>query len=58
MTNQSQYDREEEDIEQRESDGLITRDEANAELRELRRDYAAERDEAVERAADRERENW
>ena len=54
----NQFDREEEDIEQRESDGLITREEANAELRELRRDYAAARDEAVERAADRERENW
>ena len=54
----TQWDREEEDIEQRESDGLITRAAADAEQRELRRDYAAARDEAVERAADRERENW
>ena len=58
MSAQSQFEREENDICQREADGLISRQEANAELRELQRDYAGAAQEAAQEAAARELELW
>lgn len=53
-----QFDLEEEDIERRLEEGHITREEADAEHRELRRDYQGAAEEAAENAYRREMENW
>jgi hypothetical protein len=58
MSAQSQFDREEQDIEKRYADGQLTLAEYNAEMRELQLSYQQAAEEAIRDAADRERENW
>ena len=58
MSMQSQFDREMDDIDRREEDGQITRAEANAERRELERDYLGAAEEAAEDAYRDELERW
>lgn len=52
------YEREEEDICRRENEGIITHKEAQAELRDLRRDYQGQAEESAQRAYNEELERW
>ncbi|MBK5203830.1 MAG: hypothetical protein JJD98_00025 [Polaromonas sp.] len=58
MTNQTQYYREEQQLEDNLADGRITQAEYNKEMRALQADYRAAADEACQDAAERERGNW
>ncbi len=58
MSAQSQFDREEEDIQRRYANGEITNAQMWEEVRELQRDYKAAADEASMEAYNRERDNW
>jgi hypothetical protein len=58
MSAQSQFDREEDDIQRRYAAGEITLAQYNEEMRDLQRDYRAAAEEAIQEAADRERQNW
>ena len=58
MSAQSQFDREMDDIDRREADGVINRSEASAERRELERDYRGAAEEAAEDAYRDELERW
>jgi len=56
--NQSQYDREEQDIIDRENRGEITRAQVTKEINELQREYQAAAHEAAREAYNRELDNW
>jgi hypothetical protein len=58
MSRESQFDREMDDIDQAESDGRMTREEAAHERRELQRDYRGAAEEAAENAYREELERW
>lgn len=52
------FEREEDALEQRYHDGLLSREEYNREHRELSREYRALAQEAAQEAAGRELERW
>ena len=52
------WEREEDDIDQREAEGVITRKEADQERRELRRDFRGAAEEAAENAYREVLERW
>jgi len=52
------FEREEEDIEERYAKGYITLNEYNEEMRELQRSYAAAAEEAAEDAYQNEMDRW
>lgn len=54
----NQWDREEQQLENELAAGLITRDEYNRQIRELRRDYRAAAEESAHDAYERELERW
>ena len=58
MGPQSQFDREEEDIERAFDQGLMSRQERDRSMRELRDAYHEAADQACDEAYQRERENW
>ena len=58
MSAQSQYEREEQDIQDRCARGEISSAEMRAELNELRRDYRAAAQEAAQGAYEQEMERW
>lgn len=58
MSAQSQFEREEEDIQERYARGEITNAQMWEEMKELQRDYRAAADEAAREAYERERDNW
>jgi hypothetical protein len=58
MSAESQYEREENDIQERYARGEITNAEMWAELKELQRDYRAAAEEAAREAYDQELERW
>lgn len=58
MSAQSQYEREENDIQERYARGEITKAEMWAELKELQRDYREAAREAASEAYEREMEQW
>lgn len=58
MSAQSQFDREEEDIQRRYAAGEITNAQMWEETKELQRDYRAAAEDAIYEAGERERDNW
>ena len=58
MSTQSQFDREEDDIQRRYAAGEITLAEYNEEMRVLQQDYRGAAEEAAREAYERERANW
>ena len=58
MSIQSQFDREEQQIEDDLENGIITSIEYNKQLRDLRQGYRECMDEACDNAYDNERNNW
>lgn len=58
MSIESQFEREEDDIQERYARGEITNTEMWAEIRELQRDYAAAAREAAQNAYDDELGRW
>jgi hypothetical protein len=58
MSRESQLDQEIDEIDQRLEDGRISREEADAEQREVRRDYRGAAEEAAQNAYDSELERW
>ena len=58
MSAQRQLEREEDDICQREADGLITHKQAQDEMRELHRDYRGAAEEAAMEAYNNELQSW
>lgn len=58
MPYQSALEREEEDIDRREADGQISRQEAQEERQQLHRDYRGQAEEAAENAYRDELERW
>lgn len=58
MSHESQFDREMDDIDQREADGRLSREEAAYERRELQRDYRVAAEEAAEYAYQEELGRW
>lgn len=58
MPNESQYEREEQQLDDDLSSGRITSAEYTKQLRELQRDYRAAAEESAQGAYDRELGNW
>jgi hypothetical protein len=58
MPNHSQYDREEEQLDNDLAAGLITPQQHREQMRELQRDYRAAAEESAQDAYDRELGNW
>lgn len=58
MSAQSQFEREEDDIQKRYAAGEITNAQMWEEMKELQRDYRAAAEEAIHEAGERERDNW
>lgn len=58
MSAQSQFEREEDHICDQLNRGLITRQQFDKQMRELRYDYQAAQQQACQDAYERERENW
>lgn len=52
------YEREENDIDQREADGFITREQARKERADLQRDYRGQAEEAAMAAYNEEMNRW
>lgn len=58
MSIESQFEREEQSIEDDLANGIISQQEYNNQMRELQRDYRAEAEDSAQQAYDNEMQNW